>query len=33
MSWETFVVRTVEIPPGLSEEKKAKIIKDGLDLG
>jgi hypothetical protein len=28
MSWETFVVGTLEIVPGVPEEKKAKIVKD-----
>lgn len=28
MSWETFVVGTLEIAPGVPEEKKAKIIDD-----
>jgi hypothetical protein len=28
MSWETFVVGTLEIVPRLSEEKKAKIIEE-----
>jgi len=28
MSWETFVVGTLEITPGVPEEKKAKIIAD-----
>jgi hypothetical protein len=28
MSWETFVVGTLEIAPGVPEEKKAKIVKD-----
>jgi len=28
MSWETFVVGTLEIVSGVSEEKKAKIIAD-----
>jgi hypothetical protein len=28
MSWETFVVGTLEIAPDMSEENKAKIIKD-----
>ena len=28
MSWETFVVGTLEIAPGVSEVKKAKIIAD-----
>jgi len=28
MSWETFVVSTLEIVSGVSEEKKAKIIAD-----
>ncbi len=28
MSWETFVVGTLEIAPGAPEEKKAKIVED-----
>lgn len=28
MSWETFVVGTLEIAPGVPEEKKAKIVED-----
>ncbi len=28
MSWETFIVGTLEIAPNMLEEKKAKIIED-----
>jgi|GEM_PF-1222422 len=28
MSWETFVVGTLEITPGVPEKKKAKIVED-----
>ncbi len=28
MSWETFVISTLEIAPGVPEEKKVKIIED-----
>lgn len=28
MSWETFIVGTLEIAPSVPEEKKAKIVED-----